>query len=194
MFVRPAAEARPAAGRERLRILEVGFGRGLNTACALAELARAGFAGEVQALGLEPNPGLLVPWPERPAELPAPWWGRPPGPWRLPDRPWSGEVRPAAAPEGLPPGFGADWIFLDLFSPGAHPEDWRPGLAPALARAAAPGAVLTTYTCARVVRDRLAEAGWRVERRRRAGRKDHLRAVLAGPPPLPPPSPAAATA
>ncbi len=177
-FVEPAAALRPPAGPLH-RILEVGFGRGLNTAVALALLAEAGYSGALRCLGLEPFPDRLLPWPPVPAPIAAtaPWWGREPGPWACAGRPgWRGEVLAAPAPEALPSGWGADWIFLDLHSPGAHPEDWKPGLVTALTAAAAPGAVLTSYCCARSLRDPLAAAGWRVERLRQKGRRDRLRA------------------
>ncbi|MBL7008050.1 MAG: hypothetical protein ISR76_03570 [Planctomycetes bacterium] len=164
-----------------MRILEVGFGRGLNTAVALARLEEADFQGGVEALGLEPFPQRLAPWPAVPGRLAgfAPWWGEPPGRWSLPRRPgWSGEVLTEAAPAGLPAGWGAHWMFLDLYSPGAHPEDWHPGLGHGLAAAAAPGAVLTSYCCARSLRDLLTGAGWRVERLRKGGQRDSLRAEL----------------
>jgi len=187
VFVEPAAQVRPPRTGEILRVLEIGFGRGLNTAAALEWLEGQGGPGSVEALGLEPFPGRCRPWPVLPAGLAAafPWWGRIPGPWVHPGHPgWRGEVRALPAPGGL----GAeerrfDWIFLDLFSPGRHPEDWAPGLFSALARVAAPGAVLTTYCCARRVREGLAKAGWRVERLKPAGRRDTLRARWSPAPP-----------
>ena len=174
------ALARRAPGAE-IRLLEVGFGRGLNTAAALAALAAAGWEGPLQALGLEPHPAWLRPWPEPPGFLKAwaPWWGQAPGPWRLASRPhWQGAVETAAAPVRLPSVPTFDWLFLDLFSPGRHPEDWSAELYPRLARSARAGAILTSYCCARSVRDGLARAGWRVERLRSAGRRDSLVAQM----------------
>jgi len=184
-FVEPALAA---LGRvpPGLRILEIGFGRGLNTAAALRALAGAG-ARRVLALGLEPgHPALEAPWPPAPPELApwAPWWGRARGAWRL-ERDGlraRGCILGERAGSALArSGASFDLVFLDLFSPGRHPEDWDPGLEALLAARCRPGAVLTTYCCARRLREALAAAGWRVERRRRRGRKDALRAVLEGP-------------
>lgn len=189
-FLRPVWEARPPLDRGALRILEVGFGRGLNTALALRELAREGFAGRVEALGLEPHPDRLLPWPALPPAWRGwmPWWGLSPGPWRLASRPlWTGEIRAAAAPAALPGGWGADWLFVDLFSPARHPEDWADGLGEALAAAAAPGGALASYCCARRFRELLRAGGWQVERIRRPGLRDSLRAVLPAIPPSPGP-------
>jgi tRNA U34 5-methylaminomethyl-2-thiouridine-forming methyltransferase MnmC len=182
-FVLPAMEWRPPRRGRELKWIEVGFGRGLNSLVALEELTRLGIESapaRVEVLGLEPHPERLEPWPELAPVLAAcaPWWGCGAGPWAAQERPWSGEILPEAAPEGLPGGFGADWIFLDLHSPSAHPDDWRPGLAAGLTAAAAPGAVLTSYCCARALKDGLRGAGWRVERLRRRGVRDSLRAVL----------------
>ncbi|MFQ5749234.1 MAG: MnmC family methyltransferase [Planctomycetota bacterium] len=187
VFVQPAARVRLPRPGKALRVLEIGFGRGLNTAAALEWLQQQGWPGEVEALGLEPFPERCRPWPGLPAGLAAafPWWGRIPGPWRHPLHPgWRGEVRAVAAPRGLErEDRRFDWIFLDLFSPGRHPGDWAPGLFASLARVAAPGAVLTTYSCARRVREGLAETGWRVERLKPAGRRDTLRARWSPVPP-----------
>lgn len=182
VFVKPAAAVRPAAGAE-LALLEVGFGRGVNTAAALRHLHRRGFTGAVRALGFEPHPERRAPWPVAPESWRpwVPWWGAPPGAWRCCARGrWRGEVRAERAAAGLARceggAAGFDWLFLDLFSPGRHPEDWEASLYALLYEKAAPGAVLTTYTSARVVREGLEAAGWRVERLRTRAGRDTLRA------------------
>lgn len=177
-----------------LRILEVGFGRGLNTAMAMRLLAQAGHRGPIQAWGCEPNPHFLTPWPTVPDELAgyAPWWGYPAG--------GEGESPPEGVDSGPHiqaavgnaqvhvhlqtaaellnqlPADSIDWIFLDLFSPAKHEEDWQAELWPGLAKVAAPSAVLTSYTCARRVRDGLQGVGWQCEVLRRPSYRDTLRA------------------
>ncbi|HEX9794103.1 MAG TPA: MnmC family methyltransferase [Planctomycetota bacterium] len=182
VYAEPSLAARPPRAGECLRLLDIGFGRGLNTACALAAAATARPGGRIRALGLEPHPERLTPWPPLPVAIAAvaPWWGLEPGAWSL-GAAVCGEVRAAPAPEGLAEDAAFDWIFLDLHSPGRHPEDWRPDLLAAVTAAAAPGAVLTSYCVARALRDGLADLGWRVARERPAAGRDRLLAVLAIP-------------
>jgi hypothetical protein len=178
-FVLPALELGLPPDGSPLNILEFGFGRGANTAVALEKLREKGFQGEVQCLGLEPNPSYLEPWPENPPSWGEwPWWAEPSSSWKVKERPWAGTISQNAAPEGLPKEPWADWIFLDLFSPAKHPSDWPSHLFSGLARAARPGAVLTSYCCARAVRDRLTGTGWEVERLSGDYQRDHLRARM----------------
>ncbi len=66
---------------------------------------------------------------------------------------------------------GADAFFLDGFAPARNPEMWDPGIIRALARMARPDATLATYTCARAVRDALAQEGFAVDLRPGFGSK-----------------------
>lgn len=186
--VDPAWELRPPQPGKPFASLEVGFGRGLNTATLLRRLrAECLRPSALQLHGCEANPEWLEPWPALPTcwQDCAPWWGERQGRWAIPGQ--EGEIRVVdqAAPaclqtsEALGSGPRYDWIFLDLFSPGGHPEDWHPDLLAELTKSALPGAVLTSYTCARSVRDALGELGWSVERLRRTGIRDTLRAQLA---------------
>ena len=56
----------------------------------------------------------------------------------------------------------ADAYYLDGFAPARNPAMWSPAVMRALARLAAPGATLATYTAARAVRDALTAAGFDV--------------------------------
>jgi len=175
-YVVPAVDALPAAPPGApLRALDIGFGRGMNSAALLAWAAQVGRP--LDLLGFEPAADALEPWPHRPPHGAAfPWWGALPGRWLLDDA--AVEVRSARVEDGLRREDGRfGLILLDLFSPRAAPEAWSAALFTALAGAAAAGAVLTTYTCARVVRDGLAAHGWAVEVLRRPGVRDTLRAT-----------------
>jgi tRNA 5-methylaminomethyl-2-thiouridine biosynthesis bifunctional protein len=55
-----------------------------------------------------------------------------------------------------------DAFYLDGFAPARNPAMWQPRLFKAMARLAAPGATLATWTAARSVRDSLAAAGFEV--------------------------------
>jgi tRNA 5-methylaminomethyl-2-thiouridine biosynthesis bifunctional protein len=70
-----------------------------------------------------------------------------------------------------------DAFYLDGFAPDRNPAMWSAPLLKALARLAAPGATVATYSAAGVVRDGLIAAGFDVEKRAGFGRK---RDMLAG--------------
>jgi tRNA 5-methylaminomethyl-2-thiouridine biosynthesis bifunctional protein len=70
-----------------------------------------------------------------------------------------------------------DAFFLDGFSPAKNPGMWSPEVVREIARLAAPGATLATWTVAGGVRAALADAGFQVEKRAGFGAK---REMLAG--------------
>ncbi len=59
----------------------------------------------------------------------------------------------------------ADAFFLDGFTPARNPDMWSPEVVRELARLAAPGATLATWTVAGGVRAALADAGFEIEKR-----------------------------
>jgi len=71
----------------------------------------------------------------------------------------------------------ADAFYLDGFAPDRNPAMWSAPLLKTLARLAAPGATVATYSAAGAVRDALVAAGFVVEKRSGFGRK---RDMLAG--------------
>lgn len=71
----------------------------------------------------------------------------------------------------------ADALFLDGFAPARNPGIWSPEVVRELARLAAPGATLATWTVAGGVRAALADAGFQLEKRAGFGAK---REMLAG--------------
>lgn len=170
--------ARLAAGRAT-RVLEVGFGTGLNFVLTAAA-ARAGGA-PLAYVALEHD--LL------PAEALAPLaYGRATGAealwqallaWRreLPDEPppgrheaWLAEGVTVAVIVGDASGADLggeafDAVYQDAFSPRANPELWTPAFFARLAAAMRPGARLATYSASGDVRRALAAAGLAVEKR-----------------------------
>ena len=64
-----------------------------------------------------------------------------------------------------------DLIFLDPFSPKKCPELWTEEFFNDLRKACNENAVLTTYSCARIVRDNLVKAGFKVKDGPCVGRK-----------------------
>lgn len=157
-----------------LRILEVGFGTGLNALMTLMLAQREGL--EIHYTSLEAYPismGLA-------SELHFPLEGSGPLLAELHAQS-SGQALPLVSYppfvlekiqtklEDYPPEGSYDLIYFDAFSPEAQPELWQEEVFHTLCHAARPGAVLTTYCAKGEVRRRLQRSGWLVER-------------LAGPP------------
>ncbi|OFZ84867.1 MAG: hypothetical protein A2W21_09705 [Betaproteobacteria bacterium RBG_16_66_20] len=77
--------------------------------------------------------------------------------------------------EGLPQlRFAADAIFLDGFAPAKNPAMWEPRVLRHLARLAAPGATLATWSVAAPVRAALEGAGFSVEKDKGFGTKREM--------------------
>lgn len=71
----------------------------------------------------------------------------------------------------------AEAIYLDGFSPARNPEAWSPAVCKELARLAADGCTVATWTVASSVRHALSDAGFELEKRAGFGSK---REMLAG--------------
>ncbi len=166
------------AGQYQWRILETGFGLGLN------------FLATWQAWKADPQrPHLLhyvsiEAWPVGAAdllraaeaspellplarELQAQWWGLLPGFHRLVFEGGRvlltlciGDVKAMLREQQ----FEADALFLDGFSPQRNPEMWDQNTMKALARCCRRGTRVASWTVAREVRDRLAQCGFVVEK------------------------------
>ncbi|WP_027460383.1 tRNA (5-methylaminomethyl-2-thiouridine)(34)-methyltransferase MnmD [Deinococcus murrayi] len=169
----------------RPRVLEVGFGLGVNFRATLADGERRGVPLEYVAYEFDPAPVAVLRevaeggmGADHPAwkEVLAGWGG--PGPlWvKVPGVSLTvhfADIRTAPLPQGW-----ATALYLDGFSPARNPEVWTEEVVARLASALAPGGVLTTYSAAGHVRRALAAAGLTVERRPGPpGKREHLRAV-----------------
>lgn len=166
-------------GEERFVILETGFGLGLNflaTWQAWQTDARA--CERLHFVSFEKHPFTLddlrsaqQAWPEYAAlaqELQAQWPLPTPGMHRL--HLAGGRVILSLyfgdACRGLRNvELAADAFYLDGFSPSRNPELWSPELCKALARLAAPGATLATWSVAGHVREALQAAEFELEKR-----------------------------
>lgn len=68
----------------------------------------------------------------------------------------------------------ADAVFLDGFAPAKNPDLWSPALLKSIARLAAPGATVATWSVAAPVREGLRAAGFVAEKRRGYARKSEM--------------------
>lgn len=166
------------AGQAQWRVLETGFGFGLNFLVTWAAW-RAD----------EQRPRLLhfvstEAWPVSPADLlrattahpelaplaeqlHAQWWGLLPGVHRLAFEGgrvlltlYIGDAQEMLRQQAPT----ADSVYLDGFSPSVNPEIWSAHTLKAVARCCRRGTQLATWTIARAVRDALAECGFEVQR------------------------------
>ena len=167
------------AGRAQWRILETGFGFGLNFlvtwAAWRADPARPTllhFASTeawpvsacdlLRATSVHPELAPLA------QELHRQWWGLLPGVHRL--RFDDGRVLltlyvgDTQALLRQQQDLTVDSVYLDGFSPRCNPEIWSPHTLKAVARCCRRGTRLATWTIARAVRDALAQCGFEVTR------------------------------
>lgn len=172
IFLTSALEHRAARGGEGLRLLEVGFGTGLNALLSLLWAERARLPIVYTTLELYPVPLPLArslvyevagydgqEVADLLGQLHAAPWGEPVGltPYFLLEKRQI-DLRHYRA-EGQ-----YDVIYFDAFSPEVQPELWSEATFEQLYRATAVGGVLTTYSAKGEVRRRLQRAGYRVER------------------------------
>jgi tRNA U34 5-methylaminomethyl-2-thiouridine-forming methyltransferase MnmC len=162
--------------RSPLRILDICYGLGYNSAAALAEIWRVNPSCQVEIIALEISPqvsqaaidrGLMEQWPE-------------PIPQLLTELVIRGQVQDQRLRARLEWGdarqtiqlvrnsfagangdqeFLADAIFLDPFSPRSCPQLWTIEFLALVAACCAPDSLLATYSCAAAVRTALQATG-----------------------------------
>ena len=155
------------------RVLEVGFGLGLNFRTTLADAAGCGAALDYLAFEAFPLAASVLRGVSA-GEEDALWravldaWdaGAAAGELGVSDgratlRIVFADVSAAALPLGW-----ASAVYLDGFSPARNPEVWTPQMLARLSASLAPGGRLATYSAAGAVRRGLIAAGLTVERRR----------------------------
>ncbi|WP_216319356.1 tRNA (5-methylaminomethyl-2-thiouridine)(34)-methyltransferase MnmD [Deinococcus aestuarii] len=154
------------------RVLEVGFGLGVNVRATLARVAGRGAALDYLAYEFDPAPADVLREVAVGGEAghhPA-WlsllegWGHE-SPLTVQVESVTLTVQFADVLTAPLPENWATALYLDGFSPARHPEVWTPAFVTRLARALAPGGVLATYSAAGHVRRSLEAAGLTVERR-----------------------------
>lgn len=166
------------AGQPQWRVLETGFGFGLNFLVTWAawradaqrprllhfvstEAWPVSAADLLRATTAHPE---LAPLAE---QLHAQWWGLLPGVHRLAFEEgrvlltlYVGDAQEMLRQQAPT----ADSVYLDGFSPSVNPDIWSAHTLKAVARCCRRGTQLATWTIARAVRDALAECGFEVQR------------------------------
>ena len=167
-FVQPTQLVKRAK-QPRLRLLDICYGLGYNSAAALSAIWQANPHCQVELIGLECDRsvpqaaiecGLLSQWPEEVEKL-------------LAQLASSGSLRTDRLHAQLLIGdarqtiqqvrdadFQADAIFLDPFSPPTCPQLWTVEFLAQVATCADESAYLATYSCSAIIRTALLEAGW----------------------------------
>ena len=170
------------AHQPTLRILDVCYGLGYNTAAALDTIWRVNPECHVQWFGLELDPSvpkaaiahhLLDQWPTQIVQLlshlaDSPTLhldeaSTPSQPSQLTDLPFTGHLLIGDARQTIQTvqesGFQADAIFLDPFSPISCPQLWTVEFLAWVVKCLAPTGRLTTYSCSAAARTALRLAG-----------------------------------
>ena len=167
-FVLPAQLDRFPCGRD-LRVLDVCFGLGYNTAALMSALPNAG-GPSLQCWGLEldrsplrlalAEPTFQALWPPHVVACLGALSAE--GCWQDSDRQQSVQMLWGDARQQLrqlPADGRFDLIFLDAFSPSKCPQLWSEEFLQSLASLLAPGGRLLTYCRAAAVRNSLRHAG-----------------------------------
>jgi tRNA U34 5-methylaminomethyl-2-thiouridine-forming methyltransferase MnmC len=157
-----------AVNRKSLRILEIGFGTGLNALLTAGECALSGLQVHYRTLETYPLPREVY------AHLSFESAGPDDRLLAMHEASWniSAEIAPGFLLEkihtpvqqlSLPPD-SVDLIYYDAFGPRAQPEMWTREIFSALLEMSSPGAVWVSYCSRGQVRRDLQSAGWKVEK------------------------------
>lgn len=166
-FVQPTQLAQKAT-QPRVRLLDVCYGLGYNTAAALALIWSVNPACQVELIALESEPtvpkaaiaaGFFSDWPPRVQAVAKTLAVQP----RIDTQSlqamlWLGDARQTIQ-QLEQSSFRADAIFLDPFSPPRCPQLWTVEFLKWVAKALAPEGRIATYSCAAAVRTALLSTG-----------------------------------
>lgn len=168
------------AQRSHLKILDICYGLGYNSAAALAEIWQVNPHCQIELVALELCPqvpqdavahGLLNSWPQPVPSLLAELSTN----GRLQQHQLTAQLEWGDARQTIQTiqeqGFLADAIFLDPFSPRACPQLWTVEFLKIVAACCSPEGLLATYSCAASVRTALLLAGLTVADLPAVGRK-----------------------
>ena len=167
-------DIRNRAIKGKLRILDVCFGMGYNSAVAISEALEANPNCVIEVVGLELDEEIIA----KIAEVNPPIKFYPELKGLAKEESVSkdnvnvklirGDARETV--KGLPEGF-FDVCFFDAFSPKAHPHLWTQELFTEVHKRLNDDSIFATYSCARIVRDNLSAAGFQWDDGPRVGRR-----------------------
>ncbi len=152
-----------AKTNQKICILDMFFGLGYNSAMAVSEALAENPNCEIEVIGLEADPEILLKIQE--VNPPIPFYQHykkiSPTALELNERKVTvklllGDARETAK---LLPSDHFDAVFYDPFSPKTSPEMWSVHLFQEMWRAMKSSAILATYSCARLARENMAAAG-----------------------------------
>ncbi|MGB2924236.1 MAG: MnmC family methyltransferase [Limnothrix sp.] len=179
-FLIPCRIAEQAQAKSKIRLLDICYGLGHNTAAALTEIWRVNPDCEIELFALEKNlaiatdsiqQNLLSPWSPTVAAI----LGQ-----LSQDLTFSSEHLTAhlligdarqTIQQAIAQNFKADAIFLDPFSPPKCPQLWTIEFINLVAQCLAEQGYLATYSCAAAVRQAMAKANLKFGATPSVGRK-----------------------
>jgi tRNA U34 5-methylaminomethyl-2-thiouridine-forming methyltransferase MnmC len=178
-FILPTQLAKKARAQD-LKILDICYGLGYNTAAALEAIWGVNAHCRVELIALEIDPkipqaaiaqGCLQPWSEPIQEITQTLatTGQIATEF-LQAQLMFGDARQTIQ-QLCQQGFKADAIFLDPFSPPRCPQLWSLEFLSQVSRCLAPTGLLATYSCAAAVRTALLAAGMQIGSTRPIGRR-----------------------
>lgn len=156
--------------KQEIKVLEIGFGTGLNAFLTLIEAERSGIQIQYTALELyqvEVEKALSLNYADQYSPEMKKYFES------IQTSAWNTKVQisPLFRLEKIKADFTTvefpeayDVIYFDAFSPEKQPEMWLPGQFEKLAEHCNPGTVLTTYCAKGAVRRAMSAAGFNVER------------------------------
>ncbi len=168
------------ASKGHLRLLDICYGLGYNTAAAMATIWQANPACTIEIIGLELDPSVITSAIEH--HLLADW--AEPIPQLLTELAQTSLVNQSQFQGQLIIGdarqtiqqvvaqkFQADAIFLDPFSPLSCPQLWTVEFIALVAKCCAPDGIIATYSCAAAARTAMIMAGLSIADSISIGRK-----------------------
>lgn len=161
--------------QEHIKLLDICFGIGYNTACAIHYIKANNPRIRIEIVGLENDPAIVrsVKDLEVPRLISEEYdiLRKLPDSWQVNQGRVQVRLVLDDAAQGIKGLEGFDAVFLDPFSPEKCPSLWQEDFIQDIYSALKKGGVLTTYSCARIVRDNLRKAGFVVKDGPRVGRR-----------------------
>jgi len=163
------------AADKRPRVIELGFGLGVNFFTSLTDVcARDGFL-EYVAIEINPVPvktleTALEKYKGPILENILQKWGRS---FTINGKCFELQLMVTDVSNWSPIHEWASAIYFDPFNPKTNPEPWRFNIIDKFYRSTAPGGILVTYSAASAVRKALSLVGYQVEKMQAHGKKRH---------------------